>query len=155
MVRTNSLAFENGVPTLLLDAVITQESGPKYWAISPKGAMVMMQIMPGTATKLGLADPFNSLASMRADARYLREGLDRFGRVDLAIAAYSAGPYRRSLKEGRLQIISETLSYVHSILINWARLSPRNIEITSVDRGAIAATAVAKSGYRSVSLVRY
>lgn len=150
-----AVACEFGVPTSLLDAVIAQESGYKYWAISPKGAMGMMQIMPGTATQLGLADPFNSLANMRAGARYLREQLDRFGRVDLALAAYNAGPHRRSLKEGRLPMISETLSYVQTILINWARLSPRNVEIASVDRGAIAAAAVAKSGFRSVSLVRY
>jgi soluble lytic murein transglycosylase-like protein len=150
-----AVACEFGVPTSLLDAVIAQESGYKYWAISPKGAMGMMQIMPGTATQLGFADPFNSLANMRAGARYLREQLDRFGRVDLALAAYNAGPHRRSLKEGRLPMISETLSYVQTILINWARLSPRNVEIASVDRGAIAAAAVAKSGFRSVSLVRY
>jgi Transglycosylase SLT domain len=150
-----AVACEYGVPTSLLDAVIAQESGYKYWAISSKGAMGMMQIMPGTATQLGLADPFNSLANMRAGARYLREQLDRFGRVDLALAAYNAGPHRRSLKEGRLPMISETLNYVRTITTNWARLSPRNVEIASVDRGAIAAAAVANSGFRSVSLIRY
>lgn len=150
-----AVACEYGVPTSLLDAVIAQESGYKYWAISSKGAMGMMQIMPGTATQLGLADPFNSLANMRAGARYLREQLDRFGRVDLALAAYNAGPHRRSLKEGRLPMISETLNYVRTIMTNWARLSPRNVEIASVDRGAIAAAVIAKSGFRSVSLIRY
>jgi hypothetical protein len=150
-----AVACEYGVPTALLDAVIAQESGYKYWAISSKGAMGMMQIMPGTASQLGLADPFNSLANMRAGARYLREQLDRFGRVDLALAAYNAGPHRRSLREGRLPMISETLNYVRTIMTNWTRLSPRNVEIASVDRGAIAAAAVTKSGYRSVSLVRY
>ena len=150
-----AVACEYGVPTSLLDAVIAQESGYKYWAISQKGAMGMMQIMPGTARQLGLADPFNSLANMRAGARYLREQLDRFGRVDLALAAYNAGPHRRSLREGRLPIIAETLNYVRTIMTNWTRLSPRNVEIASVDRGAIAAAAVASSGFRSVNLVRY
>lgn len=150
-----AVACEFGVPTSLLDAVIAQESGYKYWALSHKGAMGMMQIMPGTARQLGLADPFNSLANMRAGARYLREQLDRFGRVDLALAAYNAGPHRRSLREGRLPIIAETLNYVRTIMTNWARLAPRNVEIASVDRGAIAAAAVVNSGFRSVSLVRY
>lgn len=150
-----AVACEFGVPTSLLDAVIAQESGYKHWALSHKGAMGMMQIMPGTARQLGLADPFNSLANMRAGARYLREQLDRFGRVDLALAAYNAGPHRRSLREGRLPIIAETLNYVRTIMTNWARLAPRNVEIASVDRGAIAAAAVANSGFRSVSLVRY
>ncbi len=150
-----AVACEYGVSTSLLDAVIAQESGYKYWAISHKGAMGMMQIMPGTARQLGLVDPFNSLANMRAGARYLREQLDRFGRVDLALAAYNAGPHRRSLREGRLPIIAETLNYVRTIMTNWTRLSPRNVEIASVDRGAIAAAAVANSGFRSVNLVRY
>ncbi|MEQ1515902.1 MAG: lytic transglycosylase domain-containing protein [Usitatibacteraceae bacterium] len=150
-----AVACEYGVPTSLLDAVIAQESGYKNWAISHKGAMGMMQIMPGTARQLGLADPFNSLANMRAGARYLREQLDRFGRVDLALAAYNAGPHRRSLREGRLPMIAETLHYVRTIMTNWTRLSPRNVKIASVDRGAIAAAAVASSGFRSVNLVRY
>lgn len=150
-----AVACEYGLPTSLLDAVIAQESGYKYWAISSKGAMGMMQIMPGTASQLGLADPFNPLANLRAGARYLREQLDRFGRVDLALAAYNAGPHRRSLKEGRLPMISETLNYVRTIMANWSRLAPRNVEIASVDRGAIAAAAVANSGFRSVSLIRY
>lgn len=150
-----AVACEYGVPTSLLDAVVAQESGYKYWAISRKGAMGMMQIMPATATQLGLANPFNSLANLRAGARYLREQLDRFGRVDLALAAYNAGPHRRSLRAGRLPMIPETLKYVRSIMTNWSRLSPRNVEIASVDRGAIAAAAVAKSGFRSVSLIRY
>ncbi|MFD1768116.1 lytic transglycosylase domain-containing protein [Sphingorhabdus buctiana] len=150
-----AVACEFGVPTSLLDAVIAQESGYKHWALSHKGAMGMMQIMPGTARQLGLADPFNSLANMRAGARYLREQLDRFGRVDLALAAYNAGPHRRSLREGRLPIIAETLNYVRTIMTNWARLAPRNVEIATVDRGAIAAAAVESSGFRSVNLVRY
>lgn len=150
-----AVACEYGLPTSLLDAVIAQESGYKNWAISSKGAMGMMQIMPGTARQLGLADPFNSLANIRAGARYLREQLDRFGRVDLALGAYNAGPHRRSLREGRLPMFSETLNYVRIIMTNWSRLSPRNVEIASVDRGAIAAAVVAKSGFRGVSLVRY
>ena len=76
-------ACEFGIPTNLLDAVISQESGYKGWAMSPAGAMGMMQIMPGTAKSLGLANPWDSVANMRAGARYLRQQLDRFGRVDL------------------------------------------------------------------------
>lgn len=149
------VACEYGVPTLLLDAVVAQESGYKFWAISNKGAMGMMQIMPGTASQLGLARPFDALSNMRAGARYLREQLDRFGRVDLALAAYNAGPHRRSLREGRLPMISETLNYVRTILTNWNRLSPHNTEMTTVNRGAIAAAQVVKSGFRGVTLVRY
>lgn len=150
-----AVACEHGVPTALLDAVVAQESGYKNWAISPKGAMGMMQIMPGTASQLGLTTPFDPTANLRAGARYLRMQLDRFGRVDLALAAYNAGPHRRSLKEGRLPPIAETLNYVQTIMFNWGRLAPRAIEIASVDRGAIAAAAVAASPLRTATLVHY
>lgn len=150
-----AVACEHGVPTALLDAIVAQESGYKSWAISPKGAMGLMQIMPGTANQLGLATPFDPTANLRAGARYLRMQLDRFGRVELALAAYNAGPHRRSLKAGRLPPISETLNYVRTIMINWGRLAPRSAEIVTVDRGAIAAAAVAASPLRRATLVRY
>lgn len=150
-----AVACEHGVPTALLDAVVAQESGYRSWAISPKGAMGLMQIMPGTANQLGLATPFDPTANLRAGARYLRMQLDRFGRVDLALAAYNAGPHRRSLSEGRLPPIAETLNYVRTIMLNWERLAPRSVEIATVDRGAIAAAAVAASPLRRATLVRY
>jgi hypothetical protein len=150
-----AIACEHGVPTSLLDAVIAKESRYKYWAISPKGAMGMMQIMPGTADQLGLANPFDAVSNIRAGARYLRAQLDRFGRADLALAAYNAGPHRRSLREGRLPMIGETLDYVQTILTNWSRLAPRTIEMASTDRAEAAAAAVATSPLRQVSFARY
>jgi soluble lytic murein transglycosylase-like protein len=150
-----AIACEYGVPTSLLDAVIAKESRYKYWAISPKGAMGMMQIMPGTADQLGLASPFDAVANIRAGARYLREQLDRFGRVDLALAAYNAGPHRPSLRAGKLPMIAETLDYVATILTNWGRLAPRRIEVASVDRATAAAAAVAASPLRQVSLTPF
>ncbi len=151
-----SIACEYGIPTSLLDAVIAQESGYKFWAVSHAGAMGMMQIMPGTARLLGLALPFDALANMRAGARYLKQQLDRFGRVDLALAAYNAGPDRKSLRAGYIPRIPETINYVSTITTNWARLSDPGVQVASnVDRGAIAAAAVRASGYRSVELVRY
>lgn len=150
-----AVACEYGVPTALLDAVVAQESRYKSWAISPKGAMGLMQIMPGTASQLGLATPFDPIANLRAGARYLRMQLDRFGRVELALAAYNAGPHRRSLKEGRLPPFTETRNYVRTIMVNWERLARPSIEIASVDRGAIAAEAVAASPLRTATLARY
>lgn len=151
-----SIACEYGIPTSLLDAVIAQESGYKFWAVSHAGAMGMMQIMPGTARLLGLSLPFDALANMRAGARYLKQQLDRFGRVDLALAAYNAGPDRKSLRAGYIPRIPETINYVSTITTNWARLSDPGVQVaTNVDRGAIAAAAVRASGYRSVELVRY
>ena len=65
------IACQRGLPTRLLDAVIAQESGFASGSISRAGAMGMMQIMPGTARSLGLRNPFDPIANMRAGARYL------------------------------------------------------------------------------------
>ena len=124
--------------------------------MSPAGAMGMMQIMPGTAKSLGLVNPWDSIANIRAGARYLRQQLDRFGRVDLALAAYNAGPERRSLAMGYIPSIPETRNYVRIITTNWLRLTQLNRpDSMPVARAAAASTAVMASGYREVSLVTY
>lgn len=151
-----SIACEYGLPPSLLDAVIAQESGYKSWAISRAGAMGMMQVMPGTARALGLASPFDPIANMRAGARYLRQQLDRFGRIDLALAAYNAGPERRSLAAGYVPAIPETLNYVQVVTRNWSRLATTLPDTDMPSRrGRAAASAVLVSGFRSVELVRY
>lgn len=93
---------------------------------------------------------------MHAGARYLRQQLDRFGRVDLALAAYNAGPERRSLQRGYIPAIPETINYVRTIMTNWARL----VELgggsaDAADRTFAALSAVHASGYRDVELIRY
>lgn len=118
--------------------------------------MGLMQIMPGTAKYLGLSNPFDPIANMRAGARYLREQLDRFGRVDLALAAYNSGPEHRSLRQGRIPAIPETQHYVRTILINWGRLIELDQAHTrEPDRGELAMIAVRASGYREVELIGY
>ena len=64
--------------------------------------------MPGTVRLLGLANPFSPVANKRAGARYLRQQLDRFGRVELALATYNAIPKRSSLAAGDVPAIPET-----------------------------------------------
>ena len=151
-----AIACEFGLPTNLLDAVITQESGHKSWVISSAGAMGIMQIMPGTARHLGLSNTFDPIANMHAGARYLREQLDRFGRIDLALAAYNAGPERRSLRQGRIPAIPETQHYVRTILTNWGRLIEMDrANLLEPNRGELAMLAVRASGYRDVELIRY
>lgn len=152
----SDVACQNGLPVSLLDAVIAQESGYKGWANSGAGAMGMMQIMPRTAQNLGLSNPWDALANMRAGARYLRQQLDRFGRVDLALAAYNAGPERRSLARGTIPAIPETVNYVRTITTNWVRLTQLDRPTAgAVARVAAASVAVRASGYREVSLTTY
>jgi soluble lytic murein transglycosylase-like protein len=151
-----AIACEFDLPARLLDAVIAQESGYNPRAISRAGAMGMMQIMPGTARRLGLAFPWDPIANMRAGARYLRDQKQRFGRMDLALAAYNSGPERKSLNAGYIPAISETLGYVRTITTNWVRLaSETHVDMGAAARGSAAALAIRTAGYREVALSVY
>jgi hypothetical protein len=99
----------------------------------------------GNSEKSRAKNPWDALANMRAGARYLRQQLDRFGRVDLALAAYNAGPERRSLSLGSIPAIPETRNYVKAITTNWVRLT----KLGSPD-SAVAARAGGQ--HRSTSL---
>ena len=111
-------ACEAGVPVGLYDALIIQESGYQAGAISPKGAMGLAQLMPGTARALGVVDTTDPLANLRGGARYLRAQLAEFGRVDLALAAYNAGP-GRVRRAWAIPPIVETRTYVARVARGW------------------------------------
>ena len=116
----SSVACEQGIPVGLFDAMILRESGYDPAAVSPKQAFGFAQLMPGTAAALGV-NRYDPLQNMRGGARYLRQQLDRFGRVELALAAYNAGPGR--VRGGAIPGITETQAYVSSIIANWQRLA--------------------------------
>lgn len=116
-------ACEFGISPSLLEAVVAQESGYRTLAISRAGAKGLTQLMPGTADAMGVARPFEPMSNLRGGARYLRNQLARFRRIDLALAAYNAGPERRALRQGRIPDISETKAYVRSVLNNWERIA--------------------------------
>ena len=99
-----------------------QESRYQPAAVSPKGAVGLAQLMPGTARQLGV-DPYSLRDNIRGGARYLKQQVDRFGRYDLALAAYNAGPGR---VERRRQVpqIAETQAYVRTIMSNWTGVTP-------------------------------
>lgn len=99
----------------LLGALVWQESRWNAQAVSPKGAIGLAQLMPGTARDLGV-DPTNPLANLVGGARYLRQLLDQFdGNVEKALAAYNAGP-GRVRSAGGVPAIAETKTYVASIV---------------------------------------
>ncbi|MFW5933667.1 MAG: transglycosylase SLT domain-containing protein [Actinomycetota bacterium] len=111
-------ATRHGVDPRLLAAVVWTESGFRADAVSSKGALGLAQLMPGTARRLGV-DARDPLDNLDGGADYLRTQLDAFGRVDLALAAYNAGPGR---VEGRVPDIVETQLYVRRVLERYARL---------------------------------
>ena len=82
-----------GIPLSILTAVARAESGFRPDAVSPAGAIGLMQLMPGTARALGV-NPWDPLQNALGGARYLAQQLQRFGDLRLALAAYNAGPGR-------------------------------------------------------------
>lgn len=101
----------------LIRAVIAVESNFKVFAISPKGAMGLMQLMPGTWAELRQryrlgSDPFDPCDNILAGSAYLRELLDRYGDPGF-LAAYNAGPGRyQAYLGGRQNLPAETIAYV-------------------------------------------
>jgi hypothetical protein len=117
-VTEASLRF--GIDEGWIYAVMRQESGGDPQAVSKKGAMGLLQLMPGTwralSAELGLgADPFEPRANILAGAAYLRRMYDRFGAPGF-LAAYNAGPerYARHLS-GRQELPAETRAYVQQV----------------------------------------
>jgi soluble lytic murein transglycosylase-like protein len=105
-------AAESGLPASLLVATAYQESEMNPAAHSEAGAEGLLQLMPGTARELNL-EGGGPAVNVLAGARYLREMLDRFGSVDLALAAYNAGPTAVE-RAGAAPTLS-TLRYVKNV----------------------------------------
>ena len=105
----------------LVNSVIHAESGFNSRAVSPKGARGLMQLMPGTANQLGVADAFDPQANVGGGSRYLRELLERYD-FDLvkALAAYNAGPERVEQYQG-VPPFRETRAYVARIVHEYNR----------------------------------
>ena len=114
LIRQN--AHRHGIQPELVRAVIQVESGFNPRAVSPKGAMGLMQLMPATAAQFGVRDPFNAAENIRAGVSYLRQLLDRYNDDEqLALAAYNAGPGAVAKYGTKIPPYRETRAYVHKI----------------------------------------
>jgi soluble lytic murein transglycosylase-like protein len=109
-------AARNGVDPAVLHGLIQQESGFDPSARSSAGAMGLTQLMPGTASSLGVANPLDPGESIEGGARYLAQQLSRFGgNTAEALAAYNAGPGAVQ-QYGGVPPYAETQSYVQKVL---------------------------------------
>lgn len=125
-----STSSKYSVRPSIIRAVITMESNWEPRAVSKKGAMGLMQLMPSTAEDMNIKNPFDPKQNIEGGTRYLRYLLDRFDEdLKLALAAYNAGP---SLVEkyGRIPSIPETSKYVKNVIKisnKYARNGPSKI----------------------------
>lgn len=127
-------AERTGLDYALLKAVIATESGFDAQAVSPKGAIGLMQLMPATAERFGVsASAARTLAqqlhdpavNVPAGARYLRHLMDLFdGRLDLALAAYNAGEGAVRRAGQKIPPFKETQNYVKTVLALYRQLQP-------------------------------
>jgi len=114
LVRQNATRFS--VDPYLVFLVIEQESHFHPRVVSPKGAQGLMQLMPGTARRFGVASPFDPADNIRGGTQYLKQLLTMFnGRVDLALASYNAGEGRVLDYGNRVPPFKETRDYVKRI----------------------------------------
>lgn len=112
LIQKIARAFE--MSPRIIEAVALVESGGSQAARSPKGAIGVMQLMPGTAQGLGV-NPYNLEENIRGGAMYLKTQIDRFGSLPLALAAYNAGPGAVE-KYGGIPPYKETQNYVARVM---------------------------------------
>jgi len=109
-------AQANGIAAPLIKAIIKAESNFNPQAVSKKGALGLMQIMPSNLEFLKVQDPFDPRQNIMGGVRYLKQMMNRFdGKLHLALAAYNAGPETVERYQ-RIPPIRETENYVRRVL---------------------------------------
>lgn len=107
-------AAEHRLPSALIKAVVKVESAFVLDAVSRKGALGLMQLMPGTAKDIGVEDPFDPAANIFGGAMLLRKYLDEFRSLKKVLIAYNAGPEWVRKKKG---IPTETRRYIRDVIV--------------------------------------
>lgn len=112
----------NGVDEALVQSVIKVESNYDSTSTSSRGAMGLMQLMPGTARDMGVQNPYDPVENIRAGVRYLKMLLNRYeGNVPRALAAYNWG--MGNLEQKSSQMPAETIRYVDKVMRHYEKLT--------------------------------
>ncbi len=145
----------HGIDYELLQAVIATESGFNPQAVSPKGAIGLMQLIPPTAARYGVKDDKDSLAekkltdpeiNIRAGSRYLNYLIKLFpGQIELAIAAYNAGEGAVKRAGNKIPDYPETQNYVKTVMQLYQRLKPQP-SLGGAPLSAVAALEISPAG---------
>ena len=136
----DTISANNGVDPALVRAVMKTESNFNRWAVSRKGALGLMQLIPSTGRRYGVRDFFDPEQNISGGVQYLRFLLDKFnGDVDLSLAAYNAG---ENLVErlGRIPPIPETTVYVQRVRAMYKKKSAPVTAPTAVASAAAASS---------------
>lgn len=122
-------AIHAGLPPAFVQSVARAESGYRQDAVSPKGAIGLMQLMPKTAAELA-ADPYDAAQNAEAGAKYLRDLLQKYEndphQVSKAVAAYNAGPAAVDKYDG-IPPYAETIRYVKRVLKQYEKEQAANL----------------------------
>jgi hypothetical protein len=123
----DTIANTHGVDPGLVRAVMKTESNFNRWAVSEKGALGLMQLIPETGRRYGVRDFFDPQQNVDGGVRYLKFLLGKFnGNIDLSLAAYNAGE-NLVAKLGRIPPIPETTNYVRKVRAIYKRKSPPTV----------------------------
>ena len=128
----DSISARHGVDATLVRSVIEIESNFNRRAVSPKGAMGLMQLIPATGARFGVRDFFDPAQNIDGGVRYLRLLLEMFqGNLDLSLAAYNSGE-NRVARLGRIPNIPETQDYVRKVKSAYDRRGGQGGRIQSI-----------------------
>jgi len=117
----------HGVDPSLVKAVVMAESNFNPYAVSPKGAQGLMQLMPDTAKLMKVTDPFDPDDNIRGGTKYLKFLEETFqGNLELMLAAYNAGPSRVIENKMNIPPIEETRTFIKKVKQFYNKLKYRN-----------------------------
>lgn len=148
-------ANQKGLDPALVHAVIRAESAYRPDALSPKGAIGLMQVMPATGRRFGISDLDVPERNLLAGTTYLRHLLDRFDNVPLALAAYNAGEGAVSRFGNKIPPYPETQGYVQGILRSYRKELSLDAPVPYLYTDGVRLAADDLAPYRLVNTGRY